>query len=110
MEDFPNRCKWNPSNLMDHACILIANTIHLFISVFESLDNIRVVNPSISESCANGKYLDPATGCEECPSNHWSSGGTVSACTPCPAGEEVLAGMGTKEDDCKCTNFVLQHS
>ena len=58
------------------------------------------MNTSFSESCNEGQYLDPTTGCQDCSENEWSAGGTIDTCTRCPDGKEVAAGAGGSEADC----------
>ena len=55
---------------------------------------------TISEPCLAGQYLDQQTGCQDCPTDQWSAGGTTSSCSNCPIGQSVEAGLGTSEEEC----------
>ena len=61
-----------------------------------------------SEPCATaGKYLDPETGCQDCPTDFWSAAGnTQSTCTACPSGKGVEAGAGTQASDCTWSKMI----
>ncbi|XP_063691572.1 uncharacterized protein LOC134823905 [Bolinopsis microptera] len=52
------------------------------------------------DSCYWGYYLDADADCQECPADHWSADAGDTACTPCPAGTHVGAGLGLAESDC----------
>ncbi|XP_063685834.1 uncharacterized protein LOC134819681 [Bolinopsis microptera] len=52
------------------------------------------------DSCYWGHYLDADADCQECPADHWSADAGDTACTPCPAGTHVGAGLGLAESDC----------
>ena len=55
---------------------------------------------SISEPCSAGQYLDPQSGCQDCPADQWSTGGIATSCSNCPDGKGVEAGLGSSEEDC----------
>jgi len=52
------------------------------------------------DSCYGGHYLDAESDCQECPVDQWSTDAGDTACTPCPAGTHVGAGLGLAESDC----------
>jgi len=52
------------------------------------------------KSCNKGQYLDQTKGCQNCPKDQWSDGGTVSSCTNCPTNKGVAVGAGTSQDSC----------
>ncbi|XP_063679905.1 uncharacterized protein LOC134815317 [Bolinopsis microptera] len=52
------------------------------------------------DSCYWGHYLDADADCQECPADHWSADAGDTACTPCPEGTHVGAGLGLAESDC----------
>ena len=59
-----------------------------------------------TEPCEAGQRLDQATGCENCPADHWSaSGNTAASCTACAAGKEVGAGLGKEAGDCTWSKY-----
>ena len=71
-------------------------------------ENIAFLNPVqitiitiFTEPCEAGKRLDPSTGCQDCPADHWSAAANIAnTCAACPAGKEVGAGLGKQESDC----------
>ena len=55
----------------------------------------------LSEQCVAGKWLDPSSGCRDCPADQWSlADNKADTCTACPAGKGVGAGLGKQESDC----------
>ena len=60
--------------------------------------------------CGAGQRLDytTATGCEECPADHWSGPeNTAASCTACTAGKGVDAGHGKQASDCSWSKCIL---
>ena len=68
---------------------------------------IYLINAKLSDSCYAGYYLDAESDCQECPVDEWSADAGDTACTPCPAGTHVGAGLGLAESDCTEGKFIL---
>ena len=63
-------------------------------------------NRLLSEACSKGQYLDQTKGCQNCPENQWSDGGSVASCNNCPANKGVAEGAGTSQDSCTWSKFI----
>ena len=83
----------------------------LTVSLFTSLKNCSfhsehlIINQNdyliLVEPCIAGQYLDPTTGCQNCPADHWSAADNkLAECTACPSGKGVDSGSGTSESAC----------
>ena len=60
-----------------------------------------ILTVPISVPCEGGHFLNTQTGCLDCPENHFSPGGMLTSCVPCPEGRGATPGSAANEQHCR---------
>ncbi|KAL5246618.1 hypothetical protein ACHWQZ_G018733 [Mnemiopsis leidyi] len=51
--------------------------------------------------CTGGHFLNTQSGCQDCPEHHFSLGGMLTSCVPCPERRGAFPGTAANEQHCR---------